>query len=60
MMLLEDPAYETNAKTSSRGKLLSDVIYGALTPEQELRQQIDQSKELDQRLLAKAFSRNKV
>ena len=42
--VLDDPAYET--KPGPVSGFISDALYGALTPEQELLQQIDQSKQL--------------
>ena len=55
--VLDDPAYET--KPGPVSGFISDVIYGALTPEQELRQQIDQSKQLRSEATAKALQGTK-
>ena len=51
--VLDDPAYET--KPGPVSGFISDVVYGALTPEQELLQQIDQSKQLRSEATAKAL-----
>ena len=55
--VLDDPAYET--KPGPVSGFISDVIYGALTPEQELLQQIDQSKQLRSEATAKALQGTK-
>jgi hypothetical protein len=55
--VLDDPAYET--KPGPVSGFISDVLYGALTPEQELRQQIDQSKQLRSEATAKALQGTK-
>ena len=55
--VLDDPAYET--KPGPVSGFISDVVYGALTPEQELLQQIDQSKQLRSEATAKALQGTK-